>query len=334
MKKKALSLLVAVLVLCGLTLLWCIHHHHASASTQLKARFYLNWIYTGSFAGEVVGVQDFASQNGIEIQIEPGAQGMDPLKLVGDGDFGIAAADEILGANDKGADFVIIGVVNDDSPTVFLSLKGSGITTPQDFVGRRVGILPFGSTGLVYQALLKKLNIDRRKITEVVVSSDLRPFLTAHTNDVQPAFAYDETVTLDDEQIAYNTIIPSQYGVTFKGPCYFTRRSTIEKYPTLVYGFVKTMAEGWAAAIANPNHAIDALKKADLHIDEHRELQVLQRGIPYYASATRRPLESDPNSWAPMIDNLASFGVLSSKPEVSSFLDLSFVHRYYAEARQ
>jgi NitT/TauT family transport system substrate-binding protein len=329
MNKKPFILLGVVIVVCVSAVVFFSLKHAAMATP--KTTLYLNWIYTGSFAGEVEGKTKFATQNKLALDIQQGGQGLDPLKLVENNDFGTAAADEILRANEKGADFVIIGVINDDSPTAFVALKSSGIKVPNDFVGKRVGILPFGSTGLVYQALLRKLNIDPKTITEVNVSPDLRPFITGATHDVQPVFIYDEPVTLDSQQVSYNLIEPKSYGVSFKGPCYFTRRATILKNPELVYAFVKTMAEGWATAIHNPDRAIEDLRAIDSQIDVGRELSVLKRGIPYFATADRKPLQSHPESWVPMLDDLVAFGVLKSKPTVDSFLDLSFIDRYYAE---
>jgi hypothetical protein len=39
-------------------------------------------------------------------------------------------------------------------------------------------MLPFGATGLIYEALLKKAGVDRKRITEIVVTPDLRPFIS------------------------------------------------------------------------------------------------------------------------------------------------------------
>jgi NitT/TauT family transport system substrate-binding protein len=333
MSRKILILLSVTLLICLGVLLFCyLRFSDAQRSISHKSTLYLNWIYTGSFAGEIVGWKEFASRNGLNLTIQQGGQGLDPLKLVKNDDFGTAGADEILRANEKGADYVIIGVINDDSPTAFLALKSSGISKPQDFIGKRVGILPFGSTGLVYQSLLKRNNIDRKQVSEVVVSPDLRPFLTAHTHDVQPVFAYDEPVTLDRQHISYNLILPKDYGVSFKGPCYFTRRETIHNHPELVYAFVETMAQGWAEAVARPDHAIDLLKEVDPQIDRSREREVLKRGLPYYATADRKPLQSRPESWEPMLDDLVSFQILTHKPALESFLDLSFVNRFYSQS--
>ncbi len=296
---------------------------------KLSATLKLNWIYTGSFAGEVLGMKEYSAKNGLDLKIQPGGQGLDPIKLVGDNEFGTAAADEILSANDKGADLIIIGVINYNTPACFISKAGTNITKPQDLIGKKVGLLPFGSTGLVYKSLLKKNNIDESKITEITVSPDLKVFLTTNNHDVQPAFVYDETVSLDEQGIKYNILVPKDWGVNFKGPCYFTKRSTVEKNPELVQAFINTMADGWNATIANPEKAIQALKEVASDINSHRELKVLQKGIEFYKGYDNKPLASNVDSWNEMVNELKGFGVIKNDFNVNKSLNFSFIDRYY-----
>jgi NitT/TauT family transport system substrate-binding protein len=325
MKNRA-GLIVAVLLVLGAAFL-AIWQFSGKPGTTPRTTLFLNWIWSGSFAGEAIAMKEIAPTQGITLVIESGGQGMDPLKLVGDGSFGVAASDEILRAIDKGASFVIVGVIHDTSPTAFVSLKSSGIKQPKDFVGKRVGVLPFGSTGLVYQSLLKAAGLDRSKIEEVVVSPDLRPFISGNTHDVQPVFVYDEPVTLDAQGIAYNIILPGDYGVSFKGMCYFTTRKTLQDSPELVRQFLAMMAQGWSKAAKDPSHAVQVLRGIDGGINVDRELALLKRGMPYFVDGRRLPLDSNPESWAKMLDDLHAFGVVSRRFKPEDFLDLSLIPR-------
>ncbi len=293
-------------------------------STTLK----LNWIYTGSFAPEALSAKEFSGKNNLNLSIEPGGQGKDPLKLVGDNEFGAAAADEILRANDKGGDFVIIGVINYNSPACFISLKKENIKSPKDFEGKKIGILPFGSTGLIYKILLKKAGVDASKVKEITVYPDLKVFLSG-THQVQPAFIYDETVSLDLEGIEYNVVEPKDYGVVFKGPCYFTTYKTIKNNPELVQSFINTMASGMNDAILNPVKAATALKWLSQDINENRELKVWQKGLEYYRGYNNKPLTSDTASWKEMIAELKSFNEIKSEPDLNKILNFSFINQYY-----
>ncbi|MEZ4927898.1 MAG: ABC transporter substrate-binding protein [Saprospiraceae bacterium] len=289
----------------------------------------LGWIFSGSYAPEALASKEFAKQNKIEIKLEPGGLGKDPLKLVGDNEFGVAASDEVLHAVDKGGDFVIIGLINYNSPACYISLEKYNIKTPKDLEGKTVGILPFGGTGLIYKILLKKNGIDETKIKEVTVYPDLKVFIAGKTHQVQPAFIYDETVTLDEQGIKYNVLEPKDFNVSFKGAVYFTTGNTVKNNPNLVQEFVNTMAAGVNGAINNPEKAIQALKEIAPDIDPSRELKVWRKGIEYYQGYNNQPLTSDLESWNDMITEMKSLGEIKGEIDLNTVLNFSFINRFY-----
>jgi NitT/TauT family transport system substrate-binding protein len=291
--------------------------------TSRSTTVYLGWLYSGAYAGEALAAQDLGAEFGINIALQQGGIGLDPLRLVVDGTFGIASADEVLKviANND-APLGIIAVLNDDTPAAFATLKSSGIRTPKDFIGKRVGLLPFGSTRLIYLSLLTKLNIPRDKITEVNITPDLRPFVTGSTHDVQPVYTYDEPVTLEKQGIPYTLILPVDYGVQYKGPVYFTTLATIQKDPELVSRFLRATMAGWRVAAMNPERAIAALAVVSPTIDKVRELEVLRRALPYYVSPNRNLFDSDPATWQPMLTALLDYNVLTKPIAPPQFLFL------------
>lgn len=297
-----------------------------------QATLRLGWIPSGSFAGEVTGMNLFDEQHGLDLSIQPGGPGLNTITLVqtGESTFGTIAADEVLAANEKGADLVIIGVINYYSPGGFVSLKDRGITKPKDFEGRKVGLLPFGSTTMLYESLLAKHGVDRRKIDELAISPDMRPFLQG-AYDVHPVFVYDETVTLDLQGIGYNLIEPKNFGVEFKGPVYFTTRRTLQERPEAVKAFVRTVVDGWNYALMHHEEAIGYLKKFAPEIDQAREARVLAKGAEYFRGYQGQPVNSDVDSWRLMIAEMRQLRKLSRDVNLDSTLHLQDVSEYYAE---
>lgn len=297
---------------------------------KYQASFRFGWIPSASFAGEIAGMNLFAKNHNLSLKCEAGGPGLNPIQLVqtGQNTFGNLAADEVLAANDKGADFVIIGVTNYYSPGAFASLADKNIKTPKDFEGKKVGILPFGSTTLLYESLLKKNNIDEKKITEITVSSDLKPFING-VYDIHPVFVYDETVTLDQQNIKYNLIEPKDFGVTLKGPVYFCKRETLEKHPEMVKAFIETMADGWNYAIKNVDSSISMLKRFAPETDSVREKQVFLKAIPYFTMYKGQPINSDYESWGNEIDELKSLGVIKNDVNIKNVVKLNFINEYY-----
>ncbi|MEM6719196.1 MAG: ABC transporter substrate-binding protein [Bacteroidota bacterium] len=289
------------------------------------------WFPYAGYAGELMAVNETAEKNGLVITLESGSDNIDPIKLVTSGanDFGVASADRILTANEKGADLVAIGVINHNSPTCFIAKKDNNILSPKDFQGKTVGILTGTNTEYVYKALKKKLNLDETSIKEIEIPFDLGTFISG-AYDVRPAFIYDETVSLDMQGIDYSVIEPKDFGISFLGTVYFTTKKTIEERPEIVQAFVNSMAEGWDLAIKKPEKAITYLKTYDNSIDEKRELASFKKGIDYFKGKDNLVLSSDISSWNSMANILKDLDVLK-KFDISQSVNNTFINQYHSK---
>jgi len=127
--KKSLPIIALAAALAIATVVFTQCRGKGTGEGEDQASVRLNWIPSCSFSGEILGVRDFAKDNGISIKLESGGPGIDPIKMVqsGSNTFGVAGADLVLVANDKGADLVVIGLVSYDSPGVWLAKEGKGI---------------------------------------------------------------------------------------------------------------------------------------------------------------------------------------------------------------
>lgn len=305
----------------------------ASQTTETpKVTLRQEWFPNSNYAGALFAAEEFGKTHNVQIVIEPGSDQIDPVQLVAQGHntFGDASADKVLAANEKGANLVIIGVVSYNSPTVFLAKQEKGIRTPKDFEGKRVGILTGTNTEYVYKTLLQKLGVDRSKIKEFDVPFELNTFVTADAYDVRPAYIYDEPVSLDLQNVKYTVIEPKNYGVTFIGTVYFTKRETVDRDRETVQRFVSAVADGWKAALKYPDAAIALLKKHDNTINETRELLSLRKGMPYFQGKNNKILWADEEDWQEMVKSLKALGVLKQNFDYSKNIDNSFLEAYYS----
>ncbi len=290
------------------------------------------WFPNSNYAGALFASREFAKKHNLVLKVVAGSDQIDPVAQVISGHdmFGDASADKVLLANQRGANLVIIGVVSLNSPTVFLSKAEKRIRTPKDFEGRRVGVLSGTNTEYVYRTLVNKLRLDKRRIKEVEAPFDLTSFVVSDAYDVRPAFIYDEPVSLDLKGIRYTLIEPKNYGISFIGTVYFTKRETIEKHRQMVQDFVSAVTDGWRAAIRYQEDAIRLLKEYDKNIDSNRELLSLKKGEPYFRGKAGRILWADTEDWEEMVGALKNLRVLKNDFQVSASLDNSFLQTYYA----
>lgn len=318
-------------IAAALLLIGCTDKTETKQAPKIRAvKLRQEWTANANFAGAVLASDIFARDHHIDLKVEEGAETVDPVKLLiaGDTQFADVAADRVLVAISKGADLVIVGVVNPTSPTVFLAKRDKQIITPRDFEGHTVGLLTGTATEYVYRALLEATHVNRKRIKEVEIGFDLPPFI-AGAYDVRPAFDYDEPVSLDAKNILYSRIDPREYGVHFVGTVYVTSRKFLSANHELVQDVVSALADGWRLALKEPDRAIAAIKKHHSAIDEKRELTSLKRAMDYIKPRSGRVLQASPDDWTGTITALQKLGVIKQMP-IESFLDETFIQQYYA----
>ena len=293
------------------------------------------WFPNAGYAGELFAVYETGKEYGINIKLQAGSEELSPIKMVLSGkyDFGVAGADEVLEANAKEQNLVVVGVINYKALGCFLTKAESNIITPKDFANHKIGVQNGTSVYLMYKALMKKNNIDSSMLKEIEAPWDLATFITG-AYDVRPAFFNDEPVTLDQKGIKYNVIKPNEWGVNFVGTVYFARKDFVEKNPETVQKFVNALCKGWELATADPKKSIDYLVKFDgKNIDSTRELSSLIKGLEYYKGENGKTLYSSKENWDAMASTLTSFGLLP-KYEFNQSVNYDFVTWYHSKVKK
>ena len=123
----ALAVLLAVI---GGTYFYTKQPFTTEAGQLEKTSLRLAWVYDMAEAGLFVA-QDQGSfrKNGIDIKIEQGGLGLDPIKLVaaGTNDFGVAGAGNLLLARAQGVPVVAIAAEFQHTPVGFIVRANSNI---------------------------------------------------------------------------------------------------------------------------------------------------------------------------------------------------------------
>lgn len=288
-----------------------------------------DWIANMNFIGDIYASKEVASKNGIEIKCDQAGFGVDPIKMVvsGQNDFGIVSLEQLYMANEKGADLVAIGVINDISPVVFLSKSDNKFSEPKDFEDKSVGLNPGGATEFVYKAFINSNNVDKSKIKEIPVDFDIKTFINGKY-DIRLAFAYIEPLDLKIANIEFNQISPTDFGLKFPGRVYFTKRETIENKPELVQSFINSVAEGWELAINNKSKSIDLLYEYEPNIDKKRETESLEIGEKYFTGYNNKALTFDNQSILKSAEMLVEMGLIKQS-DFTKVLNSTFIEIYH-----
>jgi NitT/TauT family transport system substrate-binding protein len=293
----------------------------------------LKWLYATYFGGPIVAeAKGFFKPMGLSVTVKPGGMQLDPIKLVamGSDTFGVAGADSILLAREQGIPVVAIAAQEPKSAACFYSLKSSGIKKAEDFAGKKVGMFIGNDTETVYKALMRKLGIDRKKITEVPAPWDLRPLLESKL-DVYPGYSYDQSMTLSRQKVDFNIIDPHEYGIVFLGNVYFTTEARIKEDPGLVQGFVSGTIKGWEYAFANLDESVGIVTAQDKSLKKDEQQYYLEACKPFVAPEGRKIGGMTEEDWRRTYEIMRQEDVIKKDLDWRQAYNSAYVDAYYAK---
>lgn len=238
--------------------------------TQLNYR--LKWLFNTSVAGDIYAeARGYFKEAGLIVEIKEGSpekNAINELEL-GYADFGVASADQVIRALDKGAKIVVIAQLFQINPMQWMYRADQPeIKTLQDLKGRRIGITFGGNDETIMKTLLVKGGIQPSEVTLTGVRFDFTPFFKREV-DVWPVYRNSQGVILSDRLAKEGESVfffnPADHGINFVANSVITTREKVEKNPKQVDQFLTALLKGWEAAMdpANESDVLEAVKKLD-----------------------------------------------------------------------
>lgn len=281
-RRRLVVACVAVFILIvSLLGLWAANRSSKMANGGLphkdQVTFRLKWLIYSGFTPHFVALEKgYYDAQGLSVRIEPGGPGIDPLKLVvaGEADVGLASYDQILLARENGLPLVAIGEDTTKSGVGFLSLSTSGIKRPQDFIGRKVGIMPGTDKGTMYEAMMARLRVDRSRVEEIPVQFNLSVLLNG-TVEVFPAFITNQPILARAQGFDVNVIDPADYGIVPGGNVFFTSEATLKTRRDVLLRFLRAELKAISdARDLNDGEAVDCVLKHNNQLQRTTEIDI------------------------------------------------------------
>jgi NitT/TauT family transport system substrate-binding protein len=233
MGKRILPLcaLLAILASCGVG---------APASAALvPVTVQLLWTHNAEFAGFYAADQNgYYTDEGLAVTLREGGPTIDYLTPIieGSAQFGDAGADELLIARAAGKPLRAVATIYRRSPSAFVALADSGISRPQEFVGKTIRLTPQVTTH--FRAMMARVGISPDQYTVVNLPSELELFASGQA-DVWSVYTNNFLVTLQQAGYELNVIYPDDYGVHFYADSIFTSDDLLAANPDLVRRFLR-----------------------------------------------------------------------------------------------
>ncbi len=250
-----------------------------------ELNYRLKWLFNTSVAGDIwADAGGHFTDVGLRVNVKEGSpekNAINELEL-GYANFGVASADQVIRALDKGADIVVIAQLFQVNPMQWIYRADQPkINTLQDLKGRRIGITFGGNDETIMKTLFAKGGITKKDVTIIGVRFDFTPFFKKKV-DVWPVYRNSQGVILKNKLAKENESVyffnPSDFGINFVANSVVTSKSLLEKRPDIVNLFLGALLKGWEESMAPENESavLDAIKKKDKGSDDGIRKQQLE----------------------------------------------------------
>ncbi len=263
----------------------------------------------------------YYQQAGIELEFDYSFE-TDGVKLVGAGElpFSLVSGEQVLLARAQGLPVVYVMAWWQDYPVAIAAPADSGIQTPQDLAGKRIGIPgTFGASYVGYRALLHAAGLDESATTLDSIGFNQVEALIAGQEEAVVIYANNEPLQLQARGIPVNVIRVADY-VQLASNGLLSNEETLRERPELVRAMVQATLRGVEQSIADPEAAFEICKKyveglgALPPAEQDLQRAVLAASIEFWRSD--RPGYSDPAAWENMHSLLLQMGLLAEPLDV------------------
>jgi NitT/TauT family transport system substrate-binding protein len=168
----------------------------SGALTPIKLQ--LQWFYQAQFAGYIAAVdQGFYKEQGLDVQLLEGGTDIVPQTVLAQNkaDYAVAWVPKALASREQGANITDVGQIFGRSGTYQVSWKDSGITSPAQFKGKKIGNWGFGNEYELFAGMTKAGLNPGKDVTLVQQQFDMQALLK-HDIDAAQAMAYNEYAQL------------------------------------------------------------------------------------------------------------------------------------------
>ncbi len=299
----------------------------ATAQAADEVTLQLKWVTQAQFAGYYVAKdQGFYEEEGLDVTIRPGGPDIAPPQVIAGGgaDVIVEWMPAALAARERGVPLVNIAQPFKSSGMMLTCLKETGVTGPEDFPGRTLGVWFFGNE-YPFLSWMSKLGIPTDGGAEGVEvlkqGFNVDPLLQRQADCIS-TMTYNEYWQVIDAGISPDELITFKYedqGVATLEDGLYVLESDLEDpaFVDRMARFVRASMKGWKWAEENPEDAAMIVLDNDATGAQTEEHQIRMMGeIAKLTAGSDGAL--DPADYQRTVDSLLSGGsdpVITKTPE-------------------
>ena len=258
----------------------------AQAATPVK--FQLDWRFEGPSAMFLVpAAKGYFKDAGLDVKVDSGNGSGAAVTRVASGTYDMGFADLAalmeFHANNPDAPNkpVAVMMVYNNTPASVMALKKSGIKTPADLSGKKLGAPVFDAGRRAFPIFQQANNVTNVQWT--AMDPPLRETMLVRGDvDAITGFTFTSLLNIEARGVPPADVTVMAYpdfGVKLYGNAIIASPKMIKENPEAIKAFLAAFAKGAKEVIADPAKAIEAVKARDGIINTQLEVRRLQLAI-------------------------------------------------------
>ena len=259
-----------------------------ATAQETPIKFQLDWRYEGPAALFLVPLaKGYFKDEKLAVVVDAGNGSGGTVTRVASGAYDMGFADMAalmeFQANNPTAPNkpVAVMMVYNNTPAAVLALKKSGIKTPGDLVGKKLGAPVFDAGRKAWPIFAKANGIGN--VAWTAMDPTLRETMLVRGDiDAITGFSFTSLLNIEARGVKSEDVVvmpyPS-YGVKLYGNAIIVSEQFLAKNPEAVKAFLRAFTKGMKDVIADPKAAIATLKARDGLVSEELELRRLKMAL-------------------------------------------------------
>lgn len=260
----------------------------AQAQTLTPIKFQLDWRFEGPSALFLTpAAKGYFKAANLDVSIDAGNGSGGAVTRVASGSYDLGFADLAalmeFHANNPDAPNkpVAIMMVYNDTPAAVLALKKSGIKTPADLSGKKLGAPVFDAGRRAFPIFAKANKVSN--VQWIAMDPSLRETMLARGDlDAITGFSFTSLLNLEARGVKPEDVVLMPYpayGVKLYGNAIIASPKILKENPAAVKAFLLAFTKGVKDVVSNPTAAIADVKARDGIINVPMETRRLQLAI-------------------------------------------------------
>ncbi len=301
-----------------------------TAMPLTKVSVSLDWFPWSNHSGLYIALdRGYFAEEGLDVDIHPPADAAAVLQTVAAGrdDLGINYQTGVMIAREQDIPVVSIMALVQHPINSVMALKESGIAEPKDLAGKTVGWPGIPDNKPLLDTMLKSQGLTLDDVELVNVGFGLVPALIGKKVDaIVGAYWVHESISATNQGFELNIMRMENHGVPdFYELVLVTTEKKIASEPEQVQGFVRAVMRGYQDAIADPQAAVDLLKRLRPEVDLDIEKPGVDLLAPLWSSNTGIFGWQEEARWVDFSRWMQENGLLATASDPKAAFDNSFV---------